>query len=98
MRRYVAGGSDVAVVGFGSSGDAASAYARDAFLRDYLPCTIDNSTLPPTLAGTCADTVWAGEGWKDAGAAGGDAASLRAVENVELTGARVAGGGDNRPR
>jgi hypothetical protein len=52
------------VVGFTNS-SASSAFIRDMYLRDYLPCQVDFSTSPPRVAGACADSVWAGAGWNE---------------------------------
>jgi hypothetical protein len=39
-KKSLMGGADVAVVGFGNN-TASSAYIRDFYLRDYLPCTVN---------------------------------------------------------
>ena len=48
-------------------GDTAdSAYVRDYYLRDYLPCRVDlagEGSAAAAVVGTCADAVWAGGGW-----------------------------------
>ena len=75
-----------------AEGDTAdSAYIRDYYLRDYLPCRVDSQRggAPAVVVGTCADAVWAGGGWNASLSTSETSALVTSVDNWVITGASV---------
>lgn len=85
-QKSLMGGADVAVVGFANN-TAGSAFIRDFYLRDYLPCRVDAES--GAVVGACADSVWAGGGWNASLSASETVALAAIVDNWVLTGASV---------